>query len=86
MKKLSLLDLGFFITETKANPKHVAGLMVFKRPARSGADFARNLYEQLKSSGQPTEPFMHRHPRGYRAGHRDAVPAQHRHRLGTRKP
>lgn len=57
MKKLSLLDLGFFITETKDNPKHVAGLMVFKRPTKSGADFASKLYEELRSNSRPTEPF-----------------------------
>ena len=57
MKRLSLLDLGFFITESHENPKHVAGLMVFKRPPKGGADFARKLYEELRNSRRPTEPF-----------------------------
>jgi WS/DGAT/MGAT family acyltransferase len=57
MKRLSLLDLGFFITETEENPKHVAGLMVFKRPAGSRADFAARLYQELQASGAPMEPF-----------------------------
>ena len=30
MKKLSLLDLGFFIAESEASPKHVGGLMIYK--------------------------------------------------------
>ena len=32
MRQLSLLDLGFFVAETAASPKHVAGLLLFKRP------------------------------------------------------
>ena len=40
MRKLSTLDLGFFICETEASPKHVAGLMICKRPAKSTAAFA----------------------------------------------
>ena len=32
MTALSLLDLGFVITETSASPKHVAGLLIFDLP------------------------------------------------------
>ena len=46
MSKLSLLDLGFFIAETEASPKHVAGLLIFKRPPKSTSAFAKNLYRQ----------------------------------------
>ena len=46
MSKLSLLDLGFFIAETEASPKHVGGLLIFKRPAKSAAAFVKNLYEE----------------------------------------
>ena len=44
MSKLSLLDLGFFIAETAASPKHVGGLLIFKRPPKSSSAFAKNLY------------------------------------------
>ena len=32
MSTLSLLDLGFFIAETEASPKHVAGLLICWQP------------------------------------------------------
>ena len=47
MTKLSLLDLGFFIAETEASPKHVAGLVICKRPPKSTVAFAHNLYREL---------------------------------------
>ena len=46
MSKLSLLDLGFFIAETEASPKHVGGLLIFKRPPKSPAAFVRNIYRE----------------------------------------
>jgi diacylglycerol O-acyltransferase len=47
MNKLSLLDLAFFVAESEASPKHVAGLMIYKRPARSPASFVADLYREL---------------------------------------
>ena len=32
MNNLSLLDLGFFIAESRESPKHVGGLLICKRP------------------------------------------------------
>ncbi|MGD2032718.1 MAG: wax ester/triacylglycerol synthase family O-acyltransferase [Gammaproteobacteria bacterium] len=57
MKRLSLLDLGFFITETKDSPKHVAGLMIFKKPAGAPENFVHDLYEEFRSFDEPVEPF-----------------------------
>lgn len=57
MNKLSLLDLGFFIAETEASPKHVAGLQICKRPAKSTAAFARNLYREFLGSTEVEPPF-----------------------------
>jgi diacylglycerol O-acyltransferase len=57
MKKLSLLDLGFFITETKDSPKHVAGLWVLKKPPDAPADFVHALFEEYRSYDKPSEPF-----------------------------
>lgn len=57
MSDLSLLDLGFFITETAASPKHVAGLLIFARPPRAGADFGRKLYETLGEHTDVKAPF-----------------------------
>ena len=57
MSRLSLLDLGFFIAETEASPKHVAGLLLCKRPAKSTAAFARNLYREFLTFTDVKPPF-----------------------------
>ena len=57
MSKLSLLDLAFFIAETEASPKHVAGLLICKRPAKSTVAFARNLYRELLTFTHVRPPF-----------------------------
>ena len=57
MKRLSLLDLAFFVTESEDSPKHVAGLMIFKRPAKSPARFAKDLFEEYRDYEKPGEPF-----------------------------
>jgi diacylglycerol O-acyltransferase / wax synthase len=57
MNKLSLLDLGFFIAESPASPKHVAGLMIGKRPAKSTVAFAKNLYREYLTSTDVKPPF-----------------------------
>lgn len=57
MSKLSLLDLGFFIAETEASPKHVAGLLIYKRPPKSTAAFAKNLYREYLTFTDVKPPF-----------------------------
>ena len=57
MNKLSLLDLGFFIAETEASPKHVAGLMICKRPTKSTVAFAKNLYREFLTFTDVKPPF-----------------------------
>lgn len=57
MNKLSLLDLGFFIAETEASPKHVASLLVCKRPSKSTIGFARNLYRDYLTFTDVQAPF-----------------------------
>ncbi len=57
MKKLSLLDLGFFVAESQASPKHVGGLLIFKRPANSTAAFAKNLYREYLGFTEVAPPF-----------------------------
>ena len=56
MSKLSLLDLGFFIAETEASPKHVAGLLICQPPPRSSA-FAKNLYRDYLTFTDAKPPF-----------------------------
>ena len=57
MNKLSLFDLAFFIAESEASPKHVGGLMIYKRPARSPAAFAADLYQDLLGVTDVASPF-----------------------------
>lgn len=57
MSKLSLLDLAFFVAESEASPKHVAGLIICKRPAKSRADFARKLYDEMQAATDVNPPF-----------------------------
>jgi diacylglycerol O-acyltransferase len=57
MNKLSLLDLAFFVAESEASPKHVGGLMIYKRPARSPASFVADLYQELLAFDDVQAPF-----------------------------
>jgi WS/DGAT/MGAT family acyltransferase len=57
MSKLSLLDLAFFVAESDASPKHVAGLLIFKKPPKAGAAFVKNLYQEYLSSTEVKAPF-----------------------------
>lgn len=57
MRELSLLDLGFFITETEASPKHVAGLLILKCPAGASAGFARKVHDEYLRHGEVKPPF-----------------------------
>jgi len=57
VRKLSALDLAFFLAESEASPKHVAGLMLFSKPPRAHRDFGRRLLDEFKAHDRPTEPF-----------------------------
>ena len=57
MHALSLLDLGFFIAETEASPKHVAGLLILKRPPNPRAAFAKDLYREFLTFTDVKPPF-----------------------------
>ncbi len=57
MSRLSLLDLAFFLTESRESPKHVAGLQIFKKPAKAPANWVRKLYEEFASHDTPQPPF-----------------------------
>jgi WS/DGAT/MGAT family acyltransferase len=57
MTKLSLLDLGFFIAESQASPKHVGGLLICKRPPKAAAGFVKNLYKELLTFTEVEAPF-----------------------------
>lgn len=57
MSNLSLLDLAFFVAESAASPKHVAGLLICKRPPKSSANFAKKLYQEFLTFTDVLPPF-----------------------------
>lgn len=57
MSKLSLMDLAFFVAESEASPKHVAGLQICKRPAGAPAGYARTLWRELLTCTDVQPPF-----------------------------
>jgi WS/DGAT/MGAT family acyltransferase len=57
MNKLSLLDLGFFIAESQASPKHVGGLLICKKPPKAPAGFVRNIYKEMLTLTDVEAPF-----------------------------
>ena len=57
MSTLSLLDLAFFISESDASPKHVAGLQICKKPARAKANFVKSLHEEYLGFTDVAPPF-----------------------------
>lgn len=56
-KKLSLLDLAFFIAESQASPKHVAGLLIFSKPPKAGATYVKKLYQEFLTHTDVQAPF-----------------------------
>lgn len=57
MSRLTFLDLAFFLTESERSPKHVAGLMIFKKPAGSPSQWVHNLAQEFGGFTEPTAPF-----------------------------
>lgn len=57
MSRLSLLDLAFFVAESEASPKHVAGLHIHQIPKGAGAGFAKQLYEDFLEHTDVQPPF-----------------------------
>jgi diacylglycerol O-acyltransferase / wax synthase len=57
MAKLSVIDLGFFIAESQASPKHVGGLLIFKKPLKAPANFVKNLHKEYLSFTEVQAPF-----------------------------
>ncbi len=57
MSTLSLLDLAFFIAESDASPKHVAGLQICKKPAGAKAGFVKSIYDDYLTFTEVAPPF-----------------------------
>lgn len=59
-KKITFLDKTFWITESEANPKHVAGLQLLEMPEDAPADYVEQLFAQLHSFNKAVSPFNSR--------------------------
>jgi diacylglycerol O-acyltransferase / wax synthase len=59
MSRLSFLDLAFFLTESENSPKHVAGLLIFKKPSGSSSNWVQQLAQEFANFDQPSAPFNH---------------------------
>ena len=55
-RSIPLLDVMFFLAETKDSPKHVGGLMLFKLPDDAGKRFVRDLVTAHRKA-RPVAPF-----------------------------
>jgi hypothetical protein len=44
MAKLSMMDLAFFLTETEASPKHVGGMMMFRKNNNAPDNFVNTAF------------------------------------------
>ena len=61
MDRIDLLDSGFLYLETREAPMHVAGLSLFKFPARvHERKFMARLGEAYRSTTELRKPFAHR--------------------------
>jgi len=59
MHRLSTIDSGFLITETRNSPKHVGGVQVLQLPRGKGSAWLRKLVDDLKAV-PPGFPFNQR--------------------------
>jgi WS/DGAT/MGAT family acyltransferase len=56
-KKITFLDKTFWITESEANPKHVAGLQILEMPENAPEDYVEQLFTELQSFNKAVSPF-----------------------------
>lgn len=56
-KKITLLDKSFWITESEANPKHVAGLQLLEMPEGAPSDYVEQLLAELRGFNKVVSPF-----------------------------
>ncbi|MFT6270106.1 MAG: WS/DGAT/MGAT family acyltransferase [Alphaproteobacteria bacterium] len=56
-KKITFLDKTFWITESEANPKHVAALQLLELPEGAPADYVEKLFAELQSFTKAASPF-----------------------------
>ena len=61
MELISPLDAMFLLGESREHPMHVAGLQVFEPPDGAGADYVRDIYQELVVRDDVSRTFR-KHP------------------------
>ena len=56
-KSMGFSDSVFVFNETRSTPQHMAGLMVFKKPPKCGANFISELFDSLRSFPVKCYPY-----------------------------
>lgn len=56
-KKITFLDKSFWITESEANPKHVASLQLLEKPEDAGNDYVDQLFAEVRQFTKGVSPF-----------------------------
>lgn len=56
-KKISFLDKMFWITESEANPKHVAAMQLLEIPQNAHENYVEQLFAELQSFDTAVVPF-----------------------------
>ena len=56
-RKISFLDKMFWVTESKANPKHVAGIQILEMPEGAAQDYVDKLHAELQTFTNAASPF-----------------------------
>ena len=57
---LNPLDVAWIVTESRATPNHVGGLLQFKLPDPAPKDFLRNMMAEFRSHRQFAPPWNKR--------------------------
>ena len=58
--RLNPLDAAWIMTETRATPNHVGGLLIFKLPEGAPRDFLRRLMHDFRNCSGFTAPWNRR--------------------------
>ena len=55
--RLNPLDAAWIVTESRATPNHVGGLLQFKLPENAGQNFMRDMMAEFRGHRQFTAPW-----------------------------
>lgn len=68
MPLMSPIDALFLLVETRSQPMHVGGLQVFELPDGAGAEWVKDLYEEILASSDVASLFRQRPHRSLATG------------------